>query len=60
MHSCLHFIQADKDAVVDAHNQLRARVANGLETLGVGGGQPSAANMRQMVWSDELATVAQR
>ena len=56
----MYFVQADKDAIVEAHNKLRANVANGLETQGVGGGQPAAANMRQMVWSDELAIVAQR
>ena len=55
-----HFVQSDKDAIVAKHNALRSRVANGQETLGVGGAQPTAANMRKMVWSDELATVAQR
>lgn len=52
--------QADKDAIVAKHNELRAKVASGDETQGVGGGQPAAADMREMVWSDELATVAQR
>ena len=54
--------QADKDAIVQKHNELRARVANGEETLGqpAGTGQPSASNMRQLVWNDELAAVAQR
>ena len=44
------------------HNDLRARVANGEETLGKpeGTGQPKASNMRQLVWNDELAVVAQR
>ncbi len=43
------------------HNELRSRVARGKENLGVGGTkQPSAANMRKMVWSDDLAVVAQR
>ena len=39
-----------------------ARVANGDETLGqpTGTGQPKASNMRQVVWNDELAAVAQR
>ena len=56
-----HF-QADKDSIVKKHNELRARVANGEETLGQpkGTGQPKAANMRQLVWNDELAEVAQR
>ena len=54
--------QADKDAIVQKHNELRARVANGEETLGqpAGTGQPTASNMRQLVWNDELAAVAQR
>ena len=60
MRTFLHFIQADKDAIVAKHNELRALVASGEETQGVGGGQPAAADMREMVWSDELATVAQR
>ena len=54
------FVQDDKDAIVNKHNQVRGRVARGEEILGVGGKQPKAANMRKMVWSDELAEVAQR
>jgi len=52
--------QAVKDAIVDKHNELRSKVANGQESQGVGGGQPKAANMRKLVWNDELADVAQR
>ena len=57
-----NYFQADKDEIVKKHNELRARVANGEETLGqpTGTGQPKAANMRQLVWNDELAEVAQR
>jgi hypothetical protein len=40
---------ADKQAIVDKHNNLRRRVAKGLETLGNPGPQPSAANMREIV-----------
>ena len=56
------WFKADKDAIVQKHNDLRARVANGDETLGKpeGTGQPKASNMRQLVWNDELAVVAQR
>ena len=43
-----------------AHNDLRRRVAKGEETLGVGGKQPAAADMYQLVWDDDLAEVAQR
>ena len=49
-----------KDAIVSKHNDLRSKVANGLEVLGVDGTQPKAANMRELVWNDELAEVAQR
>jgi len=52
--------QAMKDAIVKKHNDLRSKVAKGKETKGVNGRQPKAANMRQMVWNDELAEVAQR
>ncbi|XP_069981484.1 venom allergen 5-like isoform X2 [Penaeus vannamei] len=50
-----------KDAalILTLHNQLRTRVAMGKESQGAPGPQPHAANMRLMVWDDELATVAQ-
>jgi len=51
---------ADKDAIVAKHNELRRRVAKGLETKGVNGGQPSATDMYELKWNDELAEVAQR
>jgi hypothetical protein len=35
--------------IVDVHNKLRRRVAQGYETLGAPGPQPSAANMREIV-----------
>ena len=54
------FSKAVKDAIVDKHNNLRSRVARGEENKGVGGGQPKAANMRKLVWNNELAKVAQR
>lgn len=52
--------KADKEEIVNKHNQLRAKIANGKEQKGVDGSQPKAANMRQMVWNDQLAEVAQR
>ena len=53
--------KTDKDAIVQKHNELRAKVAKGEETLGQHGtGQPKASNMRQLVWNDELAEIAQR
>ncbi|XP_029047148.1 venom allergen 5-like [Osmia bicornis bicornis] len=45
----------EKQAILDEHNRLRQLVA-----LGQIHGQPSAANMREMVWDDELAAIAQR
>ena len=53
-------IQAMKDSIVSKHNELRSKVANGQENRGVDGTQPKAANMMEIVWSDELALVAQR
>merc|ERR1712126_254854 len=51
------FDQAAKDVIVKVHNELRNKVAMGNETHGA---QPQAANMMKMVWSDELAEIAQR
>ncbi|XP_054007292.1 venom allergen 5-like isoform X2 [Hylaeus anthracinus] len=45
----------EKQAILDEHNRLRQLVA-----LGQIHGQPGAANMREMVWDDELAAIAQR
>jgi len=40
---------ADKQTIVDVHNNLRRQVAQGREKRGSAGAQPSAANMRKMV-----------
>ena len=45
---------AMKTELLDKHNELRARVANGQED-----GQPSAQNMNKLEWDDELASNAQ-
>ena len=45
---------------MNKHNELRSKVANGLETRGNDGTQPKASNMMELVWNDELAEVAQR
>lgn len=51
-----HFVfQAEKETLLNKHNNLRAKIANGQQS-----GQPSAANMNKLVWSDELAKIAQR
>ena len=47
--------QSDKDAVLAKHNELRSKVANGKQS-----GQPPAANMKKMVWDEELAKEAQK
>ena len=49
-----------KQAILDKHNELRRRVAKGEETGGTNGPQPGASNMKKLVWSDELASLAQR
>ena len=46
--------------IVDKHNELRRKVAKGLETRGVNGGQPKAADMFELVWDPVLAASAQR
>ena len=62
-----------KQAIVDKHNEIRAKVARGEET---NGNQPGASNMKKLVWkwrcftqilnlspqvwNDELAVIAQR
>ena len=45
---------AMKNELLDKHNELRAKVANGEEA-----GQPSATNMNKLEWDDELASNAQ-
>ncbi|KAL0272521.1 UNVERIFIED_CONTAM: hypothetical protein PYX00_005457 [Menopon gallinae] len=52
--------ETEKVLIVDLHNQYRRKIAKGLEKRGQEGPQPEAANMRLMMWDDELATIAQR
>ena len=49
-----------KASIVSAHNSLRSKVATGAEGRGSPGPQPPAADMMEMTWDDELASVAQR
>ena len=49
--------EAGKNLIVKTHNELRQRVAAGLETHG---NQPGASNMMKLVWNDEIAATAQR
>jgi hypothetical protein len=58
--SILVRLQADIKVIVDKHNELRRKVAKGLEARGVGGGQPKAADMNELVWDPVLAASAQR
>ena len=48
----------DKELIVKLHNDYRSKVATGQERNG--GGLPTAANMLEMVWDDELSAVAQK
>ena len=41
--------KSEQDTVVRLHNEMRAKVANGKESKGRGGPQPSAANMMELV-----------
>lgn len=52
--------QTEQQVIVDQHNALRRQIAQGLETRGVNGPQPSAADMNQLVWDSVLAASAQR
>jgi hypothetical protein len=45
----------EKQYILDVHNNLRRRVAKGLETMGNPGPQPPAANMRKLVSEISLA-----
>lgn len=47
--------QSQKAEILEAHNRLRASVANGQVP-----GQPGAQNMREMVWDEALAVKAQQ
>ena len=48
---------ADKTVILQVHNSLRRKVANGLETRGNPGPQPAAANMRELVIEIELSLI---
>ncbi|XP_017887546.1 venom allergen 3-like [Ceratina calcarata] len=54
------FTDAEKNAIVKKHNDLRAYVAAGMEKQGNPGPQPPALNMKTMIWDEGLAEVAQR
>ena len=43
--------------IIDEHNDLRQRVASGLEA---NGDQPAASDMMKVTWNTELGRIAQR
>uniref|UniRef100_A0A646QD03 Cysteine-rich venom protein n=1 Tax=Hemiscolopendra marginata TaxID=943146 RepID=A0A646QD03_9MYRI len=43
-----------KAKILELHNKARAKVANGQQS-----GQPTASNMKELQWSNELAVAAQ-
>jgi len=47
---------AEKTFIVDKHNELRRRIANGEDDVS---SMPKAANMMELEWDDELAKIAQ-
>ena len=68
--------EVEKNRVVDKHNEFRREIAEGdnlykdiviqmisgevTESDVPGEGEPTAANMEEFVWDDEIARVAQR
>ncbi|XP_043468743.1 venom allergen 3-like [Leptopilina heterotoma] len=52
--------RAQRNEIVNIHNEFRRRVASGNEPRGSPGPQPRARNMPNMAWDAELATIAQR
>ncbi|KAK4315488.1 hypothetical protein Pmani_013403 [Petrolisthes manimaculis] len=49
----------EKELILKIHNDFRSKVARGEENRGKPGPQPPAADMLELVWSDQLAKVAQ-
>jgi len=47
---------AEKAYIVERHNELRRGIAKGEDTVS---DMPNAANMMELEWDDELATIAQ-
>ncbi|XP_033213844.1 venom allergen 3-like [Belonocnema kinseyi] len=57
---CVGLTDQEKQLILSKHNELRRKVAAGMETDGSPGPQPAAKCMPDLVWDDELATIAQR
>jgi len=47
---------AEKTFIVDKHNELRRRIANGEDDIS---SMPKAGNMMELEWDDEVAKIAQ-
>jgi len=52
--------EKEKEIILDIHNKLRAKIAQGAEKRGSPGPQPGASNMKKMIWDEELSRIAQR
>merc|ERR1719228_2157842 len=52
------FSESGKNLILTKHNDLRRKVAKGEQK--VPPQQPSASNMRKLIWNEELAAIAQR
>uniref|UniRef100_A0A4Q8KAS1 U19-Deinotoxin-Dsu1b_1 n=1 Tax=Deinopis subrufa TaxID=1905329 RepID=A0A4Q8KAS1_DEISU len=50
--------EEQKKLILKVHNEYRSRLATGQEKLA--GGLPTAANMMELEWDEELAIIAQR
>lgn len=51
--------EKEKKAILVTHNKMRMKAAMGFEERGSPGPQPSAANMKELTWDDQLAELAQ-
>jgi len=52
------FSESGKNLILAKHNELRRKVAKGEQKEPKQ--QPSASNMKKLIWNEELATIAQR
>ncbi|XP_033212027.1 cell wall protein PRY3-like isoform X2 [Belonocnema kinseyi] len=52
--------KAEIQQILKLHNDFRAKIASGMEHRGCPGPQPSAANMLELIWDDNMAAVAQK
>ena len=54
------FSQSEKQLILDEHNRYRRIIATGRKEKEEHPLQPKASNMLELVWNEELATIAQR